>query len=109
MKLKSAIKIGRDTAHMHRLGNGWVVTTYHNWDFRIGHASEPMPYARAARMVRAHRIQWALIAAADKPVGIDETPYGAVAHEWAGEAGSWQDIVRVIADRMGISRIDRIN
>ena len=109
MKLKSAIKIGRDTAYMHRLGGGWAVVTYHNWDFRLGHASEPMPYGRACQMVRAHRIQWALIACGDKPVRAGEAPYGELASIWAQVRGTWEDNVRVLADRLGFEPIDRIN
>jgi hypothetical protein len=109
MKVKNAIKVGRDTAHMNRLGGGWVVTTYYNWDFSIGHASEPMPYARACQMVRAHRIQWALIAAGDRFVRPGEAPYDELASIWAQVSGTWEDNVRVLADRLGFEPIDRIN
>ena len=109
MKVKSAIKIGRDTAHMTRLGSGWVVTTYHNWEWGTGHASEPMPYAKACQMVRAHRIQWALIAAGDRFVRPGDAPYGELASIWARVSGTWEDNVRVLADRLGFEPIDRIN
>jgi hypothetical protein len=102
MNIKSALKLGHQTALMHRMGAGWVVTKYHNWDWRMGHASAPMPYGKACQMVRAHRIQWSLIALANKPARADYAPYGELANAWAKVPGTWQNVVRAAADRLGL-------
>ena len=101
MNIEMAIKGGRQTALMHRQGGAWVVTTYHAWDFRVGHESLPMAYGQACQMVRAHRIQWALIAAtrqSTKPGA--EAPYAEIAWAASREPGSWEDIVRALADKL---------
>lgn len=104
MNIRSALKLGHQTALMHRLGGAWVVVTYHNWDFKLGHASDPMPYGRACQMMRAHRIQWALIALANQPVRANEAPYAELANAWAKVSGTWQNVVRAAADRLGLAK-----
>jgi hypothetical protein len=38
-----------------------------------------------------------------------EAPYGELASIWAQVSGTWEDNVRVLADRLGFEPIDRIN